>query len=282
MEKTNFYKVLEIEDFSSISEVKKAFRRLALIYHPDINNTADTGEKFKLLVKAYETLRNTNTKEKYDELLKNGFNVSELFNFTSNKESEYERRRNQYFRMRKEKDEFEEIENIAAYEKSLRNFPYVYRIALIILVQLSGIMLILDDWYKKGSFIFLGSILFFLTSIIFWNEIFKHFWHLNIRMPEENRKQPYEKNAYRNFIKLFSGGILIIVLLINAKKAWHIHYFGTLTVAENDYKHMLLIYSYNNKIYTQQYFSLPDSIKTKNEILIKISSKEPEIWDIPD
>ncbi|NUM31538.1 MAG: J domain-containing protein [Bacteroidetes bacterium] len=282
MNKTNFYKILEIEDFSEIDEIKKAFRRLALIYHPDINKSPQASEKFKMLVKAYETLKNTESKKKYDELLKNGFDFSDIFSLKTKSETEYERRKKQYFRMRKEKDELDEVENIASYEKSLRNFPYSFRIVFLILINLSGIFLILDDWYKKGSFIFLGAIVIFITSIVFWNEIFKHYWHKSVRMTDTNSNKLYENYAYSNFIKFFTGGILILILLINAKKIWHLHYFGTVVVAENNYEHKILIYSFNKNIYTTSYINLPDNLKAKDEILIKISSKEPEIWEIAE
>lgn len=41
----------------SIAEIKKAYRNLALKYHPDKNSSAKYNEKFKLITEAYKTLR---------------------------------------------------------------------------------------------------------------------------------------------------------------------------------------------------------------------------------
>src|SRR5574343_589779 len=49
-----------------------------------------------------------------------------------------------------------------------------------------------------------------------------------------------------------------LVLLINIKKIWHLHYFPNYVYAENDVKHSILIYDFNNKQYVAEYFSLPD------------------------
>ncbi|UOQ27913.1 Chaperone protein DnaJ [Candidatus Vidania fulgoroideae] len=53
-----YYKILGIEKNASPSEVKKAYRRLAMKYHPDINKEKDAEEKFKEIKEAYEKITN--------------------------------------------------------------------------------------------------------------------------------------------------------------------------------------------------------------------------------
>ena len=60
----NYYKVLELPKNSSGEDIKKSYRRLALIYHPDKNNSDDN--KFKELAEAYEVLKNPREKQIYD------------------------------------------------------------------------------------------------------------------------------------------------------------------------------------------------------------------------
>lgn len=54
---TDYYKVLEISKSASKDEIKRAFRKLARKYHPDVNpDEAKSGEKFKEINEAYSIL----------------------------------------------------------------------------------------------------------------------------------------------------------------------------------------------------------------------------------
>ena len=67
---TNFYKTLDIPDYSDIQAIKKAYRQNALKYHPDKNNNnPETNKKFIEISEAYKIL--TENKSVYDEHLRN-------------------------------------------------------------------------------------------------------------------------------------------------------------------------------------------------------------------
>lgn len=67
----NFYEILEIPETSSIDEIKKSYRRLSMIYHPDKNkNNNDTTAKFQKISEAYETLSDSEKKKEYDYTLR--------------------------------------------------------------------------------------------------------------------------------------------------------------------------------------------------------------------
>ena len=67
MAKRDYYEVLGIEKNATPQEVKKAYRKLALKYHPDKNPDDQTAEdKFKEAAEAYEVLSNEEKKAKYD------------------------------------------------------------------------------------------------------------------------------------------------------------------------------------------------------------------------
>ena len=60
----DFYKILEINENASQEEIKKSYRKLSLIHHPDKNNGND--EKFKKISEAYQVLSDIDERKKYD------------------------------------------------------------------------------------------------------------------------------------------------------------------------------------------------------------------------
>ncbi|MCC7232036.1 MAG: J domain-containing protein [Bacteroidia bacterium] len=69
MEYKDYYKVLGVEKNAGQDEIKKAFRKLAVKYHPDKNpNNKTAEEKFKEINEAYEVLGDSEKRKKYDEL----------------------------------------------------------------------------------------------------------------------------------------------------------------------------------------------------------------------
>src|SRR5919199_4568626 len=63
----NYYEILGVSPEASSEEIKKAFRRLALQYHPDVNpGDKAAEEKFKDISEAYEILSDPERRKKYD------------------------------------------------------------------------------------------------------------------------------------------------------------------------------------------------------------------------
>lgn len=63
----SLYETLGINDNASSSEIKKAYKKLAKKYHPDLNKTKEAEEKFKEINGAYEVLSDSGKKSKYDQ-----------------------------------------------------------------------------------------------------------------------------------------------------------------------------------------------------------------------
>ena len=68
MSKRDYYEVLEISKSASAEEIKKAYRKMAIKYHPDKNpGDKEAEEKFKEAAEAYEVLSDDNKKARYDQ-----------------------------------------------------------------------------------------------------------------------------------------------------------------------------------------------------------------------
>ena len=74
METKDYYKILGIDKKASAVDIKKAYRKFARKYHPDVNPNDKTAEnKFKELQEAYDILKDEKKRKEYDDLGSNYF-----------------------------------------------------------------------------------------------------------------------------------------------------------------------------------------------------------------
>ncbi|KAK6945434.1 DnaJ domain [Dillenia turbinata] len=86
----NHYLVLGVSPCASSADIKRAYRLLALKYHPDVCKDSKAGEVFKSIRLAYDTLSNEATRFEYDEALKSQDDASKPWRGSRRYNSDYD------------------------------------------------------------------------------------------------------------------------------------------------------------------------------------------------
>jgi DnaJ-class molecular chaperone len=66
MVKKTYYEILEVDKKASQEAIKSAYRRLAMLYHPDKNKLPEAEEMFKGIAEAYSVLSDPSKRKQYD------------------------------------------------------------------------------------------------------------------------------------------------------------------------------------------------------------------------
>jgi len=81
MAKRDYYEILGISKGAGADEIKKAYRKMAIKYHPDKNpDNKEAEAKFKEAAEAYEVLSNADKKARYDQFGHQAFEGGGGFN----------------------------------------------------------------------------------------------------------------------------------------------------------------------------------------------------------
>jgi curved DNA-binding protein len=79
MQFKDYYETLGVSPQASAEEIKRAYRKLARRYHPDVSKEAGAEERFKAVNEAYEALKDPNRRSAYDRLRASGFRPGDQF-----------------------------------------------------------------------------------------------------------------------------------------------------------------------------------------------------------
>src|SRR4051812_32216701 len=87
MEFIDYYKALEVDKHASESDIKKAYRKLARKFHPDLNPNDDSAKKkFQLINEAHEVLSDPEKRKKYDKYGKDWKHADEFEKANANQQ----------------------------------------------------------------------------------------------------------------------------------------------------------------------------------------------------
>lgn len=79
MEFKDYYKIMGVSPDASADDIKRAYRKLARKYHPDVSKETDAEARFKELGEAYEALKDPEKRQAYDQLRQSGYRGGQEF-----------------------------------------------------------------------------------------------------------------------------------------------------------------------------------------------------------
>ncbi len=279
----NYYRILELEDYSEISVVKRQYRKLAKIYHPDINKENPEAEEIiKIINKAHATLSDPKLKTRYDSLLKDAY-LYEQFQQKRNIKDETAARRERAREFIKQKLK----EDIKEFEQSLNRFPAKYRYGLGILSALTGLQLVYSNWFvnlteQSYVLIFIGYLLF-LTSTAFVFQFYdRHLWYKSQLF--KARKAKPRINPVNVFLLTLFLGPAFTFGLSSVRKIYHLRHYKKIAAgrvlyiaSENRVRYQFSSENGERVIKSQFMWNAIERISKDEVIYIEYSSADPGI-----
>jgi hypothetical protein len=274
---------MELGLYADANLVKRRYRELALLYHPDKNpNNKVAEEYFKILTQGYNILSEPEKKAEYDELLKNYYarqTQSSQQRPSRNKQTELKEKLKRHAENQRQRiiDEYMRAENVLSYKK---------RYVLSILVFCVGLLICYNNWFLnfldfKIMYIVVGSFLFGLGAYMIANIVYKRrIFKKAMSIQDIGR----EAGPVRLFVVLFLITPVFFLLLMQVTKAVHLNYFYDVTVVDRvvEYNEMVTYnYFVNGQEISRQAESIPGyDYSNKIGLRVKYSRINPNISEL--
>ncbi len=271
---------MQLELFADASLVKRKYRELALLYHPDKNpKNKHSEEYFKIITQGYSILNEPSKKILYDELLRNYYQRKE-----QTRDNPL-RKQNVREKLRRHR-EHRRQEIIEDYVRTENEFPHKYRLIIAICVFFSGVLMAYNNWfvnylrfdiiYVICGFIIFGLGCYLITNNVYRREAFKH--ALNLREGSVTEK------PVRLFAVLFFLTPMLFSVLVNVTEKVHLKYFYAVTVVEKVSSfdgEVMYYYEVNNIDISRRGEAIPGADYTRySKMRVRFSRINPNISEL--
>ncbi|MCO6495337.1 MAG: J domain-containing protein [Bacteroidetes bacterium] len=285
----NYYKLLNISEKAGPKEIKDAYHKIALKYHPDkMPDEEGAEEYFKIITKGYNLLSNPKEKVKYDILL---YAILEEEKKNSLEERKYGKRTSLSVDEIKKKLEniqlTKNIEYIRLFKRREKSLSHKIRYPILILAALSGYLYVFNNWFVNEAgmdyfYLILGFFSFGIAVFFFCNHLYIQLRARNIA--GKSLKYPFERTSITIFIFVILIAPMSIIGFNTYKKEYHLNQYGVMIEPLNiSFSNDRINYSYlaNNEVIfksTSEY--PPDKIVyyiTHKKPIIRVSKYNPKI-----
>ena len=280
----NFYKLLKIDRNASASEIKKAYRQIALEFHPDKNPEQEGSENyFKIITQGYNILSDPTKKLEYDFLLdlaQSKEKEAELLNRRTHKLTK-EQVRNKLLKVEEERKK----ESIALYRKRERLLNHKFRYIIIALMLLSGYLFSYNNWFINEAgyditFVVFGYLIYILSIFFASNHLYLQLKALSFM---GKFKKSFESLVIGFFLLMFFGGPISLFAANTIKKSYHLNNYAVyLYPKQYSFDSYKIYYSFSSggkMIHKSQVIdkeSEVDILKKKTPV-VKFSKYNPKI-----
>ncbi len=283
----NYYKILGIENYATLEQVKVAYKNKIRLYHPDLNPSPDAAEIAKHLNVAKEALETPEKKLAYDKQLKYAY-LLEIQRLKSKPKKSYW----QSLSRRERKAKMEEAKKLKVkkqYEESLTRFPLKLRIFGLIVIIAWGLQIFYTHYfvlYGTTDMVYnlLGLTLFATGVGIATNQIYTHYMVKSIK---QALRFHYEKFATWFFVLSLIVGPASVSLLNQVRKNYLLNnhyevYEARVEIDKSNFDYVIVSYNIDGKHYDKrlEYPSMDIIYNNKKSLTIKYASSDPRIAEI--
>lgn len=218
----DYYKLMELEPGADIQAVKKRYRELAVLYHPDKNpDNRHAEEFFKILTQGYTLLSDAADKQVYDRLL-TAYYRNKTLPFNKQKARDEEIKAKVQRHREKKRQEF-----MADYLRAEQVIPHRYRFVFALLLFVSGVLMCYNHWFInllnfKLFYVIAGSLMFGTGSYLLAENVYRR---KSFSKAERSEEYTNLHGPVRLFVKLFFITPAVFLLLTWCTKWVHLHYF---------------------------------------------------------
>lgn len=95
-----YYEILGVSESDTKDSIKKKFKKLALLHHPDYNKEPGSSDEFVKIREAYEVLIDDQKRKEYDQKMKGGIGINDFFAFFNSRDPFLNKARNENVNIR--------------------------------------------------------------------------------------------------------------------------------------------------------------------------------------